>query len=127
MAGVNPGQRILLRDFIIFQLKLVLDAFKDIVVIKISIIAAVFDLLFGRSGRPLLFYSVIRACERFDLWLNLYGPARGAEAQPDGLFGASEAGDDTLVGRLEEQVDKRARRRGGAGARGAEPSPDRTV
>lgn len=127
MAAVNPGQRVLLRDFIIFQLKLVLDAFKDIVVIKLSILAAVFDLLFGRSGRPLLFYSVIRGCERFDLWLNLYGAARGAETQADGLFGASEAGDDTLVGKLEELVDQRARRRGGMRAPAPDPAPDRQI
>jgi len=101
---VNRGHRVLLRDFLIFQLKLVLDGLKDVVLFQLSIGAVLFDLLFGRRGRPLLFYNVLRLSERFDLWLNLHGPAEGAERTSDGLFGASEAGDSSLVGKLEEMV-----------------------
>jgi hypothetical protein len=106
---VHRGRRILIRDLLIFQLKLVLDALKDVLLIKLSIFAALFDVLFGRRGRPLLFYGVLRLSERFDLWLNLYGPAMDAEQMADGLFGASEAGSDSLVGQLEELVQRRAR------------------
>ena len=66
--------------------------------------AVVFDILFGRPGRPLLFYNVLRLGERFDLWLNLYGASSRAEASDDGLFGASEAGSPSLLGRLEQLV-----------------------
>lgn len=98
---VHRGHLVLIRDLLIFLLKLVLDAFKDVVLIKIAIVAALFDLLFGRRGRPLLFYNTLRLGERFDLWINLYAPAREAENQEDGLFGSSEPGDGSLVGHLE--------------------------
>lgn len=92
------------RDFAIFQLKLVLDGLKDIVVFNVSIGAMLIDLLAGRGKRPRLFYSVLRGSERFDAWLNLHGVVErmDAEGGEDGLFGASEAGSDSLVGRLEQ-------------------------
>ncbi len=97
----------LVRDLLIFQTKLVLDGLKDIAMIQLSILAALFDLLFGRPGRPMLFYSVLRLSERLDLWLNLHGAATHAEETDDGLFGASRAGSDTLLGKLEELVRNR--------------------
>lgn len=104
---VHQGHGTLLRDLLIFQVKLIVDAVKDVLLIKISIIAAVFDVLFGRRGRPLLFYRVLRTSERFDLWMNLYAPAEDVERVEDGLFGASEAGDRSFVGKLEELLRER--------------------
>lgn len=94
------------RDFAIFQLKLLLDGFKDILVFNLSIGAMVIDLLRGRGKRPRLFYSVLRSSERFDAWLNLHGVVQrmDEEGGDDGLFGASAAGSDSLVGRLEQWV-----------------------
>lgn len=103
-AAEYPRKSVLIRDLLILQLKLLLDAVKDVLLIKLALWAVIFDVLFGRPGRPLLFYGVLRLGERFDLWLNLYGPARSAEASEDGLFGASAAGADTLLGKLEELV-----------------------
>ena len=40
--------------------------------------------------------------ERLDLWLNLHVAALRAESDEDGLFGVSEAGSNTLLGRLEQ-------------------------
>ena len=108
------------RDFAIFQLKLFLDGLKDIVVFNVSIVAMVIDLLTGRGSRPRLFYSVLRASERFDAWLNLHGVIERMDADggEDGLFGASEAGSDSLVGRLEQWArggdEPRSPRRAGA-------------
>ena len=103
-TGSMPSKGVLVRDLLILQLKLVIDAVKDILLIKLALLAVVFDILFGRPGRPLLFYNVLRLGERFDLWLNLYGASSRAEASDDGLFGASEAGSPSLLGRLEQLV-----------------------
>lgn len=100
----RPSNGVLIRDLFILQLKLVIDAIKDILLIKLALFAVVFDILFGRAGRPLLFYSVLKLGERFDLWLNLYGAAGKAEDTEDGLFGASRAGSDSLLGKLEQVV-----------------------
>lgn len=95
-----------LRDFGIFQLKLFLDGFKDFVAIWLSVGAIALDLLAGRGKRPRLFYSVVRASERFDRWINLHSVIETMDESEteDGLFGASRAGDDTLVGRIEALV-----------------------
>ncbi|MEJ2203380.1 MAG: hypothetical protein P8170_04670 [Gemmatimonadota bacterium] len=94
------------RDFAIFQAKLVLDGVKDVAVFWISIVAVVLDFLAGRGRRPRLFYSVMRMSERLDLWLNLHGVLERLEEEEsdDGLFGASDAGDDTLIGQIEQLV-----------------------
>jgi hypothetical protein len=102
-----PSKGVLIRDLLILQLKLVIDAVKDILLIKLALFAVVFDILFGRPGRPLLFYNVLRLGERFDLWLNLYGAATDAEESQDGLFGVSAAGSRTMLGRLEQVVRQR--------------------
>lgn len=95
-----------LRDFAIFQLKLVLDGMKDFLAFWLSIGAIALDFLAGRGKRPRLFYSVVRASERFDRWINLHGVIETMDAveTDDGLFGASVAGDDSLVGEIERLV-----------------------
>lgn len=94
------------RDFAIFQTKLLLDGFKDLFVFNLSIGAMLIDLLSGRGKKPRLFYSVLRTSERFDAWLNLHGVVQRMDETggEDGLFGASDAGSDSLVGRIEQWV-----------------------
>lgn len=93
--------RVTIRDFLIFQTKLLLDGAKDVLLFHLSIAAVLLDLVTGRGRKPRSFYAVLRLSERFDLWLNLHGPAQGAEDTDDGLFGASPAGSPTLLGQLE--------------------------
>lgn len=102
--SVGTPRRVILRDLLIFQAKLWLDNLKDLIFIQLSVGAALLDLLSGPRRRGRFFYAVLRLGERWDLWLNLYGAARGAEASGDGLFGASPAGAPTLVGKLEAMV-----------------------
>lgn len=97
------GTRILLRDLILFHVKLVLDGIKGFCMFWVSLAAAVADLiLLRKEDRGRYFYAVLRMGERFDLWLNIYGPARLAGDNADGLFGESRAGDDSYMGRMEE-------------------------
>jgi hypothetical protein len=95
---------VIARDLAIFQVKLVLDGAKDIVFSQLAILAAAADLLFPGEVRGRRFYAVLRAGERADRWLSLYGAAEKAADDTDGLFGASRAGSDTLLGKLEAFV-----------------------
>lgn len=104
---IEATREVTVRDFFIFQLKLLLDGFKDIVTFWVSIGAISLDFLAGNGRRPRLFYSVLRSSERFDLWLNLNGAVARLETDElseDGLFGVSRAGSDTLLGKLEQMV-----------------------
>lgn len=93
---------VILRDLVIFQVKLALDGLKDLVLAPASIIAAFFDVLFPGATPGSRFYAVMRIGERFDRWLSLFAAADRADAAHDGLFGASRAGSGSLLGKLEE-------------------------
>ena len=100
---MQASRSVLIRDFLIFQMKLWLDGFKDLMMIQLSIVAVVVDLLFG-GRRKRIFYKVIRLGERIDLWLNLHGALSRGDGTGDGLFGASRAGSKTMLGQLEQAV-----------------------
>lgn len=101
MAITRHERRIVFRDLMIFQLKLVLDGMKDVVLVPLSVIAALADMFLPTDRIGKRFYHVLRAGERFDRWLSLFGAAEHADAGEDGLFGKSRAGSDTLLGKLE--------------------------
>ena len=101
---MDPLTKVSIRDFVIFQLKLLIDGLKDGAIFTMSFVAFGIDLVFRRHGRRRFFYKMMRASERFDLWLNLHGAAEEADENPDGLFGTSEAGSDTLLGQVEQLV-----------------------
>lgn len=69
---VPANRGVTLRDFLVFQLKLVLDGLRDVVVINCSIVAIIIDLANGRWHRPRLFYVVVRFSQRFEDWLRLH-------------------------------------------------------
>jgi hypothetical protein len=99
---VKPRRSVLIRDALIFMIKLWLDGLKDLVLTACAIGALVLDLAFRRHADRYLFYKVVRAGERFDLWLNLYGASETGARSEEGLFGASRVGDKTFLGKLEE-------------------------
>jgi hypothetical protein len=123
------SRNVTLRDFAIFQVKLLLDGMKDGVALALSIVAITLDFIAGRGRRPRLFYSVVRASERFDKWINLHSVLErmDAEESEDGHFGGSDAGADILIGQIEQLVrggDKpRSQRADADGDIGSTPTP----
>jgi hypothetical protein len=107
LRKLTPKQKqgaVVMRDLAVFQVKLVLDGLKDLVMIWVSIGAAILDVIAPTEQRGRRFYATMRAAERFDRWLNLYGASEVAVDEEEGLFGASRAGADSLLGKLEEMV-----------------------
>lgn len=103
---VMATRGVTIRDYAIFMLKLWLDGLKDAAFIVLSTGAVVLDVISGRGRRPRLFYSVVQLGERFDRWLNLHAAVERLEEgdTDDGLFGASAAGSDSLLGKLEQMT-----------------------
>ena len=62
----------LVRDVVVFQIKLGMEAVLDLTLIPVSLAAAALDLLLGNWRRPRWFHAVLRfgeRCEhRIDLW-----------------------------------------------------------
>ncbi len=96
--------KVSIRDFLIFQLKLAVDGMKDGFVFVVSFFAFGIDLVFKLHGGRRYFPRLMRVSERFDLWLNLHSAVEHMDDTDDGLFGASEAGSDTLLGQIEQVV-----------------------
>ena len=99
---MKPARRVLLRDGLIFMAKLWLDGLKDVTLSVAALFAIAIDFLRAGQRKPQLFYRVMQFGERIDLWLNLYGAAHMGAQSEEGLFGASRAGDNTFLGKLEE-------------------------
>ena len=72
---MDPMTKVSVRDFAIFQLKLLINGVKDGAVFAISFVAFGVDLVFRRHGRQRWFYKMMRVSDKFGLWLNLHGAA----------------------------------------------------
>ncbi len=104
MTRTTRTRWVILRDLLIFQVKLLLDGAKDILLSPLSLAAAILDILFPASRPGHRFYAVMRMGEKYDRWLSLFAAADKANAFEDGLFGASRAGSPSMVGRLEQII-----------------------
>ena len=69
--SVNPRWQ-LLRDAAAFQVKLLLDAIRDIALSPLSLVAALIDLAFAGSRPPKHFYAVLRLGRRSEAWIDLW-------------------------------------------------------
>lgn len=94
----------LIRDAVVFQGKLVVDGIRDLVLLPVSLIAAVVSLV-GKGNSPgPEFYDLLRLAKRSERWINLFGAVEKGEsgkiANPDGQS-ESISDLDALVSRVE--------------------------
>jgi len=73
------SRRTIVRDVLVFQVKLWLEGFKDVVLMPLSLGAAVVDLVFRRKEGQGLLYSVMKLGDRFEQWVHLYAALEPAE------------------------------------------------
>lgn len=105
---VSPG--VTLRDFVVFQCKLVLDAVKNIVLLNLSVVAIVFDAISRRIERPRSFYGVVRLSRRFEKWLKLHR-LRGARIdEEEGTMLEDLIGHAPDADRLADELERLVRR-----------------
>lgn len=105
--GVN-ARWAFLRDAIVFQGKLVLDGMRDLILMPVTIGAAIADLVLG--GEPgQRFYKVLRMARRSEEFIDLFGAAREPherDARP------RDASLDGFVARLESIITREYERGG---------------
>lgn len=106
-----PTRWELIRDIAVFQLKLALDALRDLVLSPVSLVAGVADLVAGgeRPGRR--FYGVLLAGRRSERLINLFGEADRVAPRPGGRE-AEGASLDALVARFERVIVEQYERGG---------------
>jgi hypothetical protein len=97
--SAQPTRWELIRDIAVFQLKLAVDALRDVVMVPLSLTAGLIDLFTGGDRPGRLFYDVLIAGRRSEAWINLFGEA--ARVSPDLATNDDPAAIDRVVQRVE--------------------------
>jgi hypothetical protein len=91
----------LIRDVLVFQCKLVVDGFRDLVLLPISLIVAIVSMI-GKGPSPgYEFYDLLRLARRSERWINLFGAIEKRAPGPTDDEPAATQDLDALVSRVE--------------------------
>lgn len=97
MSNPAPGKSgLLIRDVLGFQLKLALEAARDIALIPVTLVAAALDLLLMKKQSPQYFRTMLVLGRRSDDWIDLWATADTADARPANV--------DALLAQIEQVV-----------------------
>jgi hypothetical protein len=94
----------LIRDMLIFQIKLAMDAIRDLFLSPVSIVCGLADLLLGNSLSKSYFYKLMGLGHQSDAWLNLFG-SHNKDDQNTKVEGSKETKPDMNVDQLFSQVE----------------------
>ena len=77
-----PDRMTLIRDVAVFQVKVVADGFRDLMLVPISLITGLISFIgSGREVGP-EFYDLLRLGRRSEKWINLFGAAVKVHGPP---------------------------------------------
>ena len=103
----------LLRDVAVLQVKLLVDGFRDLLLVPASLVAGFISLISSSDGQPgPQFYRLLAWGKQSEAWINLFGAvSRSPEAMSEERpFGDMDI--DSLVGQVEKYVVDEYRRGG---------------
>ncbi|MDH4124048.1 MAG: hypothetical protein OEW64_09775 [Gammaproteobacteria bacterium] len=87
------------------QVKLIVDGFRDIVLLPTSIVAAIVSLARGRNGVPgPQFYRLLVMGKQSEHWIDLFGALRNAPADVDRAATFDVGNLDDIVSNVEKFV-----------------------
>jgi len=102
-AGAGQGGRwTLIRDVAVFQFKVFVDGVRDLLLVPLSLLAALVGLVTGGRRPGTEFYDLLVIGRRSERWINLFGAA-------DRVYGAAEdheQGGGTDIDRLAARIER---------------------
>ena len=100
----KPGRWMLIRDVAVFQVKLLVDGLRDVLLVPISLVAGLVSLVNGGTSAGSDFYDLLRMGRRSERWINLFGAAAHyhGPASDDKKFVVEDI--DKMVSRVEAFV-----------------------
>ena len=108
-----PDRWTLLRDMAVLQVKLLVDGFRDLVLVPASLIAGIISLVKGTKDRPgPQFYQLIGAGKQSEVWINLFKAYEHAPAEVKQEYSFGVANIDELVDKVESFVVEEYQRGG---------------
>ena len=108
----GPDRWTLIRDVAVFQIKLLFDGFRDLLLLPISLITGIVSLVKGGRKPSSEFYDLLRIGRRSERWINLFGAASHLHGPPsdEDRFPVEDV--DEMVSRVEAYVVDEYRRGG---------------
>lgn len=110
VKGINRWQ--IIRDMLVFQARLALDALRDIALSPISLAAGIYDLLFNRDGQTSAFYQVLVWGRKSEQLINLFAEARHAATETVTNDQLETYSVDKVVERMEDLLKEQYERGG---------------
>lgn len=104
LSAQSPGRWMLIRDVAVLQVKLVFDSLRDLLLVPVSIIAAIVSIVKGGDKPGPQFYDLMHLGKESEKWINLFGAAehgRPSTAVSDRFAGRDI---DAMVSRVEAFV-----------------------
>jgi hypothetical protein len=104
-TGNYPDRWTLIRDLVVLQAKLIVDGFRDLLLVPASMIAGIWSLVSGDKGRPgPQFYQLVGLGKQSELWIDLFKAYENApeDVRREHEFAVRNL--DELVGKLESFV-----------------------
>ena len=83
-ADRSRNRWVLLRELVVFQLKMLLEGTRDLLLVPLVLLAGVLGLAFGGDEPRRFLHDVLRAGRRFDRWLDLFAPISREPLQGSG-------------------------------------------
>ena len=103
----------LIRDLAVLQVKLIVDGFRDVVLLPASLIAALLSLGRSENGVPgPQFYRLLAVGKQSEHWINLFGALENAPDDIDKSRAFGDTGIDDIVSKVETFVIEEYRRGG---------------
>lgn len=103
-AEVENERWILIRDMLVFQCKLVIDGFRDLVLLPVSLIAGLVSLVRKGPSPGQEFYDMLRLGRRSERWINLFGALEHKPGTVSGDDKSAARDFDEIVSRVESFV-----------------------
>ena len=100
----------LIRDIVVLQFKLVVDGFRDFLLVPVSMVAGLISLFRGGDRPGVEFYELLRLGRRSERVINLFGAAD--RLPPSGDDDTSVPDIDDMVGKLEGYLVEEYKRGG---------------
>ena len=107
----GPDRWTMVRDLAVFQVKLVVDGLRDLVLVPASLIAGIISLVSSSDGKPgPQFYHLLGVGRQSEQWIDLFGAFRNAPPDLEHVEPFPDARMDDIVSKIETFViDEHAR------------------
>lgn len=108
-----PDRRMLVRDVLVFQFKLIVDGLRDFFLVPVAFFAGLLSLVNTKDGVPgPQFYNLLQLGKQSEEWIDLFGAMRNAPPEVRNSVRFPEENMDQILDRIETFVVDEEKRGG---------------